>query len=132
MSIDSTQRITAQISWVYTHDLETTARFYGQALGLECVRDEGRARIFRVTGGAHIGICEAFADRVVEPQGGMISLVVENVDACYEDLVDRGVEIEAPPHCLEQFGIRTFFLRDPNGYVLEFQQFDSAPSDKQG
>lgn len=124
MSIDPTARVSAQISWIYTHDLESTADFYAQALGFECVRDEGRARVFRVTGGAHVGVCEAFADRVVEPKGGMISLVVENVDACYENLLARGVEIDTPPHHLEQFGIRTFFLRDPNGYVIEFQQFD--------
>ncbi len=118
------KEITAQVSWVYTPDLAVTAPFYAELLGFECVRSEHRARIYRVAQGAHIGLCEAFADRVVEPKGGMISLVVDDVDAWYPRLQARGVEIDAPPHRLEQFGIRTFFLRDPNGYIIEFQQFD--------
>ena len=117
--------ITAQISWVYTPDLAATAPFYEELLGFECVRDEGGARIYRVSQAAHIGLCEAFADRVVEPKGGMISLVVDDVDACYQRLRERWIEIDAAPHRLEQFGIRSFFVRDPNGYVIEFQQFDT-------
>jgi len=115
--------INAQITWVYTHDLDATSNFYAGRLGFECIRDEGRARLFATAGGAAIGICEAFGERVVEPKGGMISLVTDDVEAWYRRLVDRGVAIEKPPHRLEQFGIYTFFVADPNGYVIEFQQF---------
>jgi hypothetical protein len=33
-----------------------------------------------------------------------------------------------PPEQIERFGIYSFFVKDPNGYLLEFQQFvaDSA------
>ena len=115
--------ISAQITWVYTVDLEQCRRFYSDALGLETVRDKGSALVFATVGGARIGVCEAFEDRVVEPRGGMISLVTDDVDACYASLLARGVALEQPPHELERFGIRTFFVRDPNGYRLEFQQF---------
>ncbi len=110
------------ISWVYTRSLDSTTKFYADQLGLECIRAEGGARIYAAGGGA-IGVCEAFADRVVEPQGSLISLVVDDVDAWHARLRERGVEIEAPPHRLDRFGIYTFFVRDPNGYRLEFQQF---------
>lgn len=119
-----TPEVSAQITWVYTHDLDSTTDFYSTALGLECVRDEGGARIYATAGGARIGICEAFADRVVEPRGGMISLVTDDVDGWYRRLSQRSVEIDQPPHRLERFDIYTFFVRDPNGYVIEFQQFD--------
>ena len=112
-----------QISWVYTHDLDSTAEFYAAGLGLDCIRDAGSARIFATAAGAAIGVCEAFADRVVEPKGGMISLVVDDVEACYRTLLEAGVEVDGPPRRLERFGISSFFLRDPNGYVIEFQQF---------
>ncbi len=118
-----TAQLSRQISWVYTHDLDSTAEFYADSLGLDCIREEGNARIFETAAGAAIGVCQAFAGRVVEPKGGMISLVTDDVDSCYRTLVDRGVAIEQPPHRLEQFGIYTFFVRDPNGYVIEFQQF---------
>ena len=115
--------INSQISWVYTHELDSTAEFYAAKLGLECLRAENGARIFATASGAAIGVCRAFDDRVVEPKGGMISLVTDDVDGCYRQLVERGVEIRQPPHLLEQFGIYTFFVTDPNGYIIEFQQF---------
>jgi predicted enzyme related to lactoylglutathione lyase len=115
--------ISSQISWVYTRDLEGTSEFYAAILGLECLRDEGSARIFRTAPGACIGVCEAYADRVVEPRGCMISIVTDEVDAWYRRLRERGLEIDQPPHRLEAFGIYTFFVEDPNGYVIEFQQF---------
>lgn len=111
------------ISWVYTPALDSTAEFYRDRIGLECVRVEGGARIFAAGDGGAIGVCEAFDDRVVEPQGGMISLVVDDVDAWHARLAERGVAIESPPHRIERFGIYTFFVRDPNGYRIEFQQF---------
>ena len=122
-SADPTLRVSRMIAWVYTQSLDSTAAFYAEMLGLECLRDSGTARIFAVGDGAAIGVCEAFADRIVEPQGGMISLVVDDVDAWYRRLDARGVEIEAPPQRLDDFGIYTFFVRGPDGYRLEFQQF---------
>ena len=116
--------ISAQISWVYTQDLDSTAEFYAEILGLECSRDEGDSRIFKTGSSAFIGLCRAFADRVVEPKGGMISIVTDDVDGWYQRLMGKGVAVDNPPRRLEQFAIYTFFIRDPNGYVIEFQQFD--------
>lgn len=113
-----------QISWVYTLDLDSTVEFYADVLGLKCIRDEGDARIFATVANAAIGICSAFADRVVEPRGCMISIVTDDVDAWYQRITGKGISVDRPPHRLEQFGIYTFFVNDPNGYVIEFQQFD--------
>ena len=115
--------ISGQISWVYTQDLDSTAYFYAEVLGLECTRDQGAARIFATGDNAWIGVCQAFADRVVEPKGGMISIVSDDVDAWYQRLVDIGLSIDQPPHRLKQFGIYRFRVKDPNGYLIEFQQF---------
>ena len=117
-------QINGQISWVYTQDLDSTVNFYSRLPGLDCVRDEGGARVFATAENAYIGVCEAFDDRVVEPEGGMISLLTDDVDDCYRQLVASGIAAEGPPHRLERFGIYTFFLRDPNGYRIEYQQFD--------
>ena len=111
------------ICWVYTRDLEGTCDFYSNTLGLTLDRDEGSARIYVVNAGARIGICLAFADRVVQPDGGMISIVTDDVDGWYAKLIAGGIEIAQPPHTLEQFGIYTFFAHDPKGYIIEFQQF---------
>ena len=115
--------IQTQINWVYTENLQQSEQFYRETLGLDCIRDEGKARIYRTTGDAAIGVCQTFGDRVVEPKGGMISLVTDDVDAWYRKLEQAGIEAE-PSHRLEQFGIYTFFAKDPSGYIIEFQQFD--------
>ncbi|MCP4387582.1 MAG: hypothetical protein GY802_04745 [Gammaproteobacteria bacterium] len=62
-------KISAQISWVYTRDIDTTTGFYARILELECTRDEGDAKIFKTGDAAFIGVCKAFEDRVVEPKG---------------------------------------------------------------
>jgi catechol 2,3-dioxygenase-like lactoylglutathione lyase family enzyme len=50
-------------------------------------------------------------------------LVTTAVDAWYEFLIEKGVEIEKPPTLNPTYNIYHCFLRDPNGYLLEIQQF---------
>ena len=121
--------VDCQISWVYTDDLVGTCAFYESGLGLKQVRDEGSARIFRVSSTASIGVCLAFDDRVIEPKGGMISFITDDVDGWYAQLLSKGVSVHSPPHRLAAFNIYTFFVEDPNGYLIEFQQFlNSQPT----
>ena len=70
-----------QIHWVYTDDLESTSNFYAKSLGLELAVDEGTARIFKTSETASVGVCEAFGDRVISPEGSMLTIVTDEVDA---------------------------------------------------
>jgi len=121
--VTDNESLSSQISWVYTEDLAATCHFYGDLLGLKRARDTGTACIYQTCPNAFIGVCTAFDDRVVQPKGSMISLITNDVDGWYKMLSDAGANVQGPPHRLEQFGIYTFFARDPNGYVIEFQQF---------
>ena len=112
-----------QISWVYCSNLEISHHFYAQTLELPLLRDEGSARVYSTTVGAAIGVCCAFKDRVVEPEGSIISLVTADVNVWYKKLAESGVTTRGAPHVLEEFGVYTFFAEDPDGYVIEFQQF---------
>ena len=112
-----------QITWVYCNDLDTTCAFYADDLGLTLWRDAGAARIYRITDGALIGVCQTFEDRVIEPRGGMITLLTDDVDGWYARLKSRGAELRGTPADLPQFGIYSFFCKDPNGYVIEIQRF---------
>lgn len=114
---------TLQISWVYSEDLVRSEWFYAELLGLRLLRRESGARIYRTTAGAAIGVCQVFEDRVVEPRGCMISLVTSDVDGWYQRLNSAGARTRGEPHWLERFGIYTFFAEDPDGYIIEFQQF---------
>lgn len=115
--------ITGQISWVYAEDLAASVAFYRDVLKLPVWRDAGAAVIFEPLPGARIGVCRAFEDRVVEPKGGMITLLTDDVDAWYDRLRAAGARSKGPPEKIEQFGIYSFFCEDPNGYVIEVQTF---------
>jgi len=114
--------IDQQITFLYTLDLATTARFYEETLGLSLVLDQGGCRVYHVAGDAYVGFCERDS-APKQPQGILFTLVTDEVDAWYERLSAAGVPIDAPPKVTEAYGIYHFFARDPNGYVIEVQHF---------
>ena len=123
---DGQAQITAQITWVYTEKLETAAGFYRDVLQLPLVRNAGSALIFETAPGARLGVCEAFSGRVVEPKGGMITLLVADrvaVDDWYGRVTAAGAFVRGVPEVLQKFGIYSFFCADPNGYTIEVQCF---------
>jgi len=113
------------VTFVYTHDLDRAARFYGDDLGLEMVLDEGPARIYRVADKGFLGVCVASESRPSVPQGVCLSLVTDDVDDVYGRLTGRGVRTEGPPKALPQFGVYSFFVKDPDGHLVEVQRFDN-------
>lgn len=115
--------LTCQITWIYTEDTEASFRFWGEDLGLPLERDAGTARIYRTGKGARIGVCGVFGDRVVQPEGSMITLLTDDVDGWYDVLKARGVTLKGSPEVLKKFNIYSFFCEDPCGYLVEFQQF---------
>lgn len=52
------------------------------------------------------------------PIGGLVTLVVEDVDRCHELAVERGVEVIEPPTDLF-YGQRRMLILDPDGQVLD-------------
>lgn len=112
----------AGITFCVTHDLKTTARFYEDILGLRLALDQGKCRIYGVAGGAYLGFCERETDYSTD--GIILTLVTDDVDGWYEDLSSRGIEIEHEPRLNPDYEIYHFFLRDPNGYLLEIQRFE--------
>lgn len=50
-----------------------------------------------------------------------IALLVEDADATAEQLEQAGdVDFESKPHAMGNSGSRIFFVRDPDGYRIEF------------
>jgi catechol 2,3-dioxygenase-like lactoylglutathione lyase family enzyme len=115
-------RLDAGIVFLVTQDLETTARFYEDTLGLPLVLDQGKCRIYRIAGQSYIGFCER--DKAFSTEGIILTLVTEDVDGWYEHLLKQGVEIEETPRHNPDYRIYHFFLRDSNGYLLEIQRFE--------
>lgn len=111
------------ITFFFTRDLEKTARFYQDVIGLELARDQGDCRIFRVGAHGFVGFCQR-EHTLDTPHGVILTLVTDNVDAWYYALVDRGVRFEQPPSLNPQYNIYHCFLHDPNGYLIEIQRFN--------
>jgi predicted enzyme related to lactoylglutathione lyase len=116
--------VDAFITFCPTRDLEATARFYEEVVGLELALDQGACRIYRVREGAYLGFC-ARDDLPRETGEGLIlTLVTDDVDGRVAALAERGATIETPPSFNERYRIYHAFLRDPNGYRLEVQRFE--------
>lgn len=110
-----------QVTFLYTDDLEKTARFYNELLNLPLVLDQGGCRIYRVSRDSFLGICARA--QTARPDGVIVTLVSDAVDEWHARLVARGVTIEKPPTFNETYNIYHLFLRDPNGYLIEIQTF---------
>lgn len=114
--------IDQQVTFLYTRDLEGTARFYEEVLGLSLALDQGSCRIYHVAGTAFLGFCRR-EEVPKRPQGVILTLVTGEVDRWYEILVEKGVAFEEPPARNPRYNIYHCFLRDPNGYLIEIQSF---------
>jgi catechol 2,3-dioxygenase-like lactoylglutathione lyase family enzyme len=114
--------VSEQITFLYTEDIEETAPFYEDALGLALTLDQGGCRIYQITGQtAYVGICERATPRT--PDGVIFTLVTPDVDGWYGRIRSHGYTPEDKPKINKDYGIYHFFVKDPNGYLIEVQRF---------
>jgi catechol 2,3-dioxygenase-like lactoylglutathione lyase family enzyme len=111
-----------QVTFLFVADLDRSSGFYGGALGLELVRDQGDCRIYRAGAGAYLGVC-ARPDQV-GPGGVIVTLVTDDVSGWHRRLVAAGVEVVSEPRHSDRYGIHHAFYRDPDGHLVEVQRFD--------
>ncbi len=114
------------VTFIYTHDLSASIAFYEGVLGLTLALDQGVCRIYRVAGGAYLGICHR--DDAPAPDAGrqrdvILTLVTHDVDGWHRHLAAHGIIFEQPPLYNPRFNIYHCFLRDPAGYLIEIQRF---------
>ena len=96
--------------------LEAAKGFYGDVLGLRPVMDHGWIVTLADPGrpGARISLMTHDATAPVIPD---VSVQVDDVDACHAAAVQAGAEI-VYPLTLKPWGVRRFFVRDPDGHVI--------------
>ncbi len=111
----------AAITFLLVADLERSHHFYGHLLGLPLALDQGSCRIYRVAGGGFLGTCRRPAG--VSPEGIIVTLVSPDVDEWHERLAAAGVPCEKPPTLNEEYRVYHCFFRDPDGYLVEIQEF---------
>jgi catechol 2,3-dioxygenase-like lactoylglutathione lyase family enzyme len=108
-------RVVRIIPDVVVEDIASADEFYGDYLGLER-EDLGLNWVARYTApsGANLQLLTRDAAAADDP---VISIAVEDVDEAYEEAARRGYEI-VHPLTTEEWGVRRFFVRTPDGYVL--------------
>ena len=99
-----------------SQSLQAAKDFYGDVLGLRPVMDHGWVVTLsdaeRPT--AQLNFMTHEATGPVIPDA---SIEVDDVDACHAAAVEAGAEI-VHPLTDEPWGVRRFFVRDPDGHVI--------------
>ncbi|NNC12362.1 glyoxalase [Planctomonas sp. JC2975] len=106
-------KVTANLS---VPDIETAKSFYSDFLGLgtEEFNLGWVARLTDPETGAHVQLVTRDADAPVD---SVISVHTPDVDAAYEEALRLGYEIVLPLKT-EPWGVRRFFVRAPDGNVV--------------
>lgn len=105
-------------------DPNKTAAFYSQLFGLDRAMDQGW--IITLAGQARQGVQLSLAS-----EGGSgapvpaLSVEVDDLDATFDRATKMGAEI-AYPLTNEPWGVRRFFLRDPDGKLVNILSHASA------
>lgn len=120
--------IDSQITFLYTHDLAQTAHFYEDIMGLQLKLDQGACRIYQISRDSYFGFCQRAESTPSSVESDLppviLTIVASDVDEWYQYLLERNVRLEESPVTNHDYNIYHFFLRDPNGYLLEIQQFN--------
>lgn len=96
--------------------LDTSKRFYGHVLGLQPVMDHGWILTLADPDRPGVQLSLMTHDKTA-PVIPAASIEVDDVDGCHAAAVDAGAEI-VHPLTDEPRGVRRFFVRDPDGHVI--------------
>ncbi len=106
-----------------------SVEFYGGVLGLTVAyRSEPAFALIKVEGGGSIGLLSAEEARKegaedmtpAQRLGIHVELSTDDLDAAYQEFVERGLTFHAPPH--DEPWERVMTGLDPDGYSVEIAQ----------
>ena len=100
---------------IQTQAMEESQRFYG-LLGLETVMDLGWVKTLAAPGNPTAQVILMMEEQTA-PVVPDMSVEVDDVDAVYAEVRGSGAEIVRELRD-EEWGVRRFFVRDPNGRVV--------------
>ena len=123
MCVSSKAPFDSTVNFYYTDNLDQTAQFWEEVVGLPLILDQGTCRIYQVSGDGYLGFCEK-PGVSASTDGAIITLVTEEVDEAVVRLKKRGVAFEKAPAFNTDYNIYHAFFRDPNGLLIEIQRFE--------
>ena len=105
---------------IFVKDYDGTVDFYVNKLGFGVEERTERASMLRA-GGFRLLVHRDGPPAAPPDLALHLHLWVDDVDAYYRQLIERGVEVPDSPQN-RPWGLRTFHIRDPSGYEWEFTQ----------
>jgi catechol 2,3-dioxygenase-like lactoylglutathione lyase family enzyme len=109
-------RVSRVLANLRVADVEAAKGFYADYLGLS-IEDFNLGWVARYTSpdsGANVQLVTRDA---TAPESPVVSVLVDDVEAAYEDARKLGYEI-VHPLSTEPWGVRRFFVRAPDGNVI--------------
>lgn len=113
-------KVVEVIADLHVDDVDAARQFYADYLGLS-TEEFNLGWVARFTSpetGAHLQVVSRDA---AAPEDPVVSIKVADVDVAYADARRRGYEI-VHPLTDEAWGVRRFFVRAPDGNVLNIVQ----------
>lgn len=102
---------------LYSRDIRASIKYYTEKLGFEKSWVWGDPTDFGGISGNEVEIF--FCLNGQGHPGTWITIVVDDVDAYYQMIKERGAKILAPPEDKE-WNMREMFVQDPDGHILRF------------
>ncbi len=113
---------------LFVEDLERAADFYVEQLGFEAETRYARSQLLRA---GDFRLLLHVGGSPEREEGDLhLHLLVDDVDAFHNEVLGSGASPEGPPET-KPWGLRSFELRDPSGYLWEFVQ-EVAPTETPG
>jgi catechol 2,3-dioxygenase-like lactoylglutathione lyase family enzyme len=121
----------SNLFWYYK-DLDKATAFYRDTLGLELVADYEMARIFRVAEESLLILVDAAKGMhtVDEPKSVALALLTDELEEWHAYLGTKGIAPGRPFAPRPGSAHDGFVVKDPEGYLLEFERFNQHPENE--
>jgi len=130
--------VSGTITFIYSQSTDESRRFYAEGLGLPVRSDKGAVVFYALPGdAASLGVVRQGLSAASTPPCSakaagrdtvMLCLLTESVDTVLRraGALGHSVQVVQEPRINQAFGIYNALLRDPDGYLVELQQFLDA------
>lgn len=124
--------VRASNAFFYYRDLNRATAFYRDVLGLELVADYDMARIFRVAEASYLILVDASKGMHTadEPKSVALALLTDQLEAWHTYLGTKGIAPGRPFAARAGSAHDGFVIKDPEGYLLEFERFNQHPENE--
>ena len=118
--------------FLYFRDLDKAKKFYSEILGLEIISEYGFAATVKITEKAWLTLVDAAVGRhkADEPKTVAIALLTNRLPEWYAYLQENKVPIKYQYKPTKNNAHDGFVAIDPEGYLLEFEQFKQHPENE--